>query len=167
MGTSVVVGDLTACRVDAIVNAANAHLLPGGGVCGAIHGAGGPQIEQECRRVVAEQYPQGLPVGQAVATTGGRLPARFVIHAVGPVYGVDPDEALGEAYRNSLRVARELGCQTIAFPAISTGIYGFPAELAAPIVQRVLDECAGDIDVQLVFFDRLGRDVFEAHRFDR
>lgn len=166
MATLVLVGDLTACTTDAIVNAANAHLLPGGGVCGAIHRAGGAQIAQECRRVIAEQYPHGLPVGQAVATGAGRLPARYVIHAVGPVYGQDPDGALGDAYRNSLRVAGGLGCRSIAFPAISTGIYGFPAELAAPIVQAVLDE-AGDIDIHLVFFDQHGKDVFEAHRYDR
>jgi O-acetyl-ADP-ribose deacetylase (regulator of RNase III) len=167
MGTiSVEVGDITTYRVDAIVNAANARLLPGGGVCGAIHAAGGPAVAADCRRVIEQDYPRGVPVGGAVATTAGNLPARYVIHAVGPVFGADPDpdERLADAYRSSLALARELGLQSIAFPAISTGIYGFPAQRAAPIVQRTLEQHGADLDVILVFFDTRGRDTFEAHR---
>src|SRR5947207_10760395 len=111
--------------VDAIVNAANSSLLGGGGVDGAIHRAGGPEILVECRRIRAERYPDGLPTGQAVATTGGDLPARWVIHTVGPVYARhdDPAPLLASCHVESLRVADEVGARTVAFPAISTGIY--------------------------------------------
>lgn len=167
-GITVQVGDITELRVDAIVNAANPWLLPGGGVCGAIHRAGGPAIAAQCARIIAEQYPGGVPVGGAVATTAGNLPAGHVIHAVGPIFGSDPDPdaALADTYRACLRQARQLAAASIALPAISTGIYGFPAERAAPIVQRVLAQDAGDLDIRLVFFDESARRRFEAHRHD-
>lgn len=119
-------GDITRVRVDAIVNAANSSLLGGGGVDGAIHAAGGPDILRECRELRATRYPDGLPTGQAVATTAGRLPARWVIHTVGPVYGRGTRAELESCYRESLRVAAELGARSVAFPAISAGVYGWP-----------------------------------------
>lgn len=152
------IGDITGYPVDAIVNAANPALLPGGGVCGAIHRAGGPSIAAECRR----RFPNGIATGEAVATTAGDLPARFVIHAVGPIFGqeADPDARLADAYRNSLRVARDVGARSVAFPALSTGIYGFPPERAAPIVRRVMEAEAADLDVVLVFFTAADARVF-------
>ncbi len=167
---AVEVGDITTWQVDAIVNAANAYLMPGGGVCGAIHAAGGPRIAEECAVIIDEQFPSGVPVGGAVATTGGALPARHVIHAVGPIYGRDPEpeEALAAAYRNSLRTAAALGARSIAFPAISTGIYGFPPERAASIVWRTLNEelaaAEEPMDVHLVFFSPRARSTFLANR---
>lgn len=121
-------GDITTLEVDAIVNAANERLAPGGGVCGAIHRAAGPALAEEC----AQAEP--CPTGDARATGGHDLPARWVIHAVGPIWhGGDCDEVdlLASAYRRSIEVADELGAESIAFPAISTGIYGFPPALAA------------------------------------
>src|ERR687892_1828358 len=128
-------GDITEQAVDAVVNAANSKLLGGGGVDGAIHRRGGPAILEECRRIRAERYPDGLPTGQAVATTGGNLPARWVIHTVGPVYAQhdDPSDLLASCHRESLRVADELGAGTVAFPAISTGVYRYPVEEAAEV----------------------------------
>ena len=128
-----VVGDLTEQRVDASVNAANSSLLGGGGVAGAIHRAGGPEILTECRALRDTTLPDGLPAGDAVATTAGRLPARWVIHTVGPVYARDDDRSLilRSAYRRSLMVADELGAATVAFPLISAGVYGWPVEDAA------------------------------------
>src|SRR5206468_6706409 len=110
-------------------------LMGGGGVDGAIHRKGGPEILEECRRIRAERYPEGLPTGQAVATTAGRLPARWVIHTVGPVYAKSEDRSaqLAGCHRESLRVADELGARTVAFPAISTGVYGYPLDEAAPV----------------------------------
>jgi O-acetyl-ADP-ribose deacetylase len=132
---TVVEGDLTAEAVDAVVNAANSSLLGGGGVDGAIHRAGGPEILAACRELRAGPLPDGLPTGRAVATTGGRLPARWVIHTVGPVYAQEDDPAglLASCHLESLRVADELGAATVAFPAISCGIYGYPVEEAAPV----------------------------------
>lgn len=123
-------GDVTAERVDAIVNAANSSLYGGGGVDGAIHRGGGPEILAECRHLRAGRYGGGLPTGQAVATTAGRLPARWVIHTVGPVYSAaeDRSEQLRDCYRNALRVADELGAETVSFPLISSGIFGWPAD---------------------------------------
>ena len=132
---TVVRGDITDQDVDAVVNAANGSLLGGGGVDGAIHRRGGPAILAECRQLRATRYPDGLPAGQAVATTAGDLPARWVIHTVGPVYSATDDrsELLASCYRESLRVADELGAQTVAFPAVSAGAYGWPLYDAARI----------------------------------
>ncbi|HZE39065.1 MAG TPA: O-acetyl-ADP-ribose deacetylase [Stackebrandtia sp.] len=123
-------GDITAQRLDAIVNAANSSLMGGGGVDGAIHRKGGPAILEECRRLRDAKYGRGLPTGQAVATTAGELPARWVIHTVGPVYAADSDrsELLRSCYRNSLAVADEIGASTVAFPLVSAGVYGWPKD---------------------------------------
>src|SRR5207244_10570078 len=127
---SLLVGDITQQDADAIVNAANSSLLGGGGVDGAIHRRGGPVILAECRELRSTAYPDGLPTGAAVATTAGRMPARWVIHTVGPVYSAREDRAelLRSCYIESLRVADELGARTVAFPAISCGIYGWPLD---------------------------------------
>jgi O-acetyl-ADP-ribose deacetylase len=134
-------GDITRQKVDVIVNAANSGLMGGGGVDGAIHRAGGPAILEACRVVRREKYPDGLPAGQAVQTTAGRLPARFVIHTVGPVWhggtGGEP-QTLASCYRSSLELAARLGAQSIAFPAISTGVYGYPRAPAAQVVWETL-----------------------------
>jgi O-acetyl-ADP-ribose deacetylase len=128
-------GDITGHAVDAVVNAANSSLLGGAGVDGAIHRAGGPAILEECRRIRAERLPDGLPPGMAVATTAGDLPARWVVHTVGPVYDGSPGGAgvLASCHIESLRVADELGAASVAFPAISCGIYGYPPAEAAPV----------------------------------
>ena len=129
-------GDLTNEAVEAIVNAANSSLMGGGGVDGAIHRRGGPAILEACKVIRRDQYPDGLPTGQAVVTTGGNLPAHNVIHTVGPIWhGGDQGEPdlLADAYRNSLEQARQHGLRTVAFPSISTGIFGFPIDRAAPI----------------------------------
>jgi O-acetyl-ADP-ribose deacetylase len=128
MRLELVQGDITEQRVDAIVNAANSSLLGGGGVDGAIHRRGGPAILAECRELRRVTYRDGLPVGEAVATTAGDLPARWVIHTVGPIHGRGDTEQLRSCYRNSLRVAAELGADTIAFPLISAGAYRWPIE---------------------------------------
>ena len=127
--------DITTVAADAIVNAANSSLLGGGGVDGAIHRRGGPAILEECRELRRTRYPDGLPAGDAVATTAGRLPARWVIHTVGPVYSTTDDRSavLASAYRRSLEVAEELGAASVVFPAVSAGIYGWPADDAARI----------------------------------
>ena len=137
-------GDITAEAADAIVNAANGSLLGGGGVDGAIHRAGGPAILEECRRI-RERLPEGLPTGEAVITGAGRLGARWVVHTVGPVWrggGAGEPELLASAYHNSLALAAEHGARTIAFPAISTGIYGYPIEQAAPVALGVARDWA-------------------------
>jgi O-acetyl-ADP-ribose deacetylase len=158
-------GDLTEYPADAIVNAANSELLPGGGVCGAIHRAGGPAIAEECRRVRTERGP--LPPGKAVATTAGNLRAQYVIHTVGPVWnGGNRGEAevLASCYRESMRVADELKLHAIAFPAISTGIFGYPAEQAAavaiPTVIAALPPAQHLVFVSIVLFDKSTLDVF-------
>ncbi|MBO2454838.1 O-acetyl-ADP-ribose deacetylase [Actinomadura barringtoniae] len=135
MQITLIRGDITGQKVDAVVNAANSSLLGGGGVDGAIHRRGGPAILEDCRRLRASHYGGGLPTGQAVATTAGELPATWVIHTVGPVYsaGEDRSALLASCYRESLRVAAELGVRTIAFPAVSAGIYGWPMNDAARI----------------------------------
>ena len=154
-----VVGDLTEQRVDAIVNAANTSLLGGGGVDGAIHRAGGPEILAECRLL------GGCDTGDAKATTGGRLPARWVIHAVGPVWrGGDAGEAelLASAHRRSLEVARDLGARTVAFPAISCGIYAYPPELAAPVAIDAVRPFDAEFDeIRFVFLQDELCAVFE------
>lgn len=163
---TLVQGDITAQRVDAIVNAANSSLLGGGGVDGAIHRRGGPAILAECRALRASHYGPGLRTGQAVATTAGLLPARWVIHTVGPVYSATEDrsELLRSCYRESLRVADELGAQTIAFPAISMGIFRWPvpdgAQLAIDTVRAVASQVA---EIRFVAFNAEVYDAFAAH----
>lgn len=159
------VGDITKCSADAIVNAANSELLPGGGVCGAIHRAGGASIAEECRRIRAEHGP--IATGRAVATTAGQLPSKYVIHAVGPVWQGgnhgEPAE-LGSCYRESVRIADELGLHSIAFPAISTGIFGYPIEDAARIACSALIaslKTANSVALaSIILFDRNAFDVF-------
>jgi O-acetyl-ADP-ribose deacetylase (regulator of RNase III) len=149
-------GDITEQRVDAIVNAANSSLLGGGGVDGSIHRKGGPEILEACRQLRAERYPGGLPTGQAVATSAGRLPARWVIHTVGPVFSRSEDrsELLASCHRESLRIAGEVGARSIAFPAISTGVYGYPLDLAAPVAIRAVMDTPTDVEeVRFVLFD--------------
>lgn len=134
------IGDITKENVCAIVNAANSSLLGGGGVDGAIHRAGGSDILAACKKVRKEQYPDGLPTGEAVATNGGNLPAKYVIHTVGPIYhqcGESCAKLLASCYKNALNLAMELGCKDVTFPAISTGIYGYPKEKAACIAYNV------------------------------
>jgi O-acetyl-ADP-ribose deacetylase (regulator of RNase III) len=157
-------GDITEQAVDAIVNAANSGLLGGAGVDGAIHRVGGPSILEECRRLRAERYPQGLPTGEAVATTAGRLPARWVIHTVGPVYGDhdDPAPLLAACHTNALRVADELGATTVAFPAISTGLYGYPvAEAAAVAIDAVRAATPRVREVRFVLFGASAKAAFD------
>lgn len=134
-------GDITRMAVDAIVNAANSSLMGGGGVDGAIHRAGGPEILAECKRIVAERGR--LPAGQAVITTAGRMPAGHVIHTVGPVWhggGAGEADTLSSAYRESLRVAEAAGLKTVAFPSISTGVYGYPVTQAAGVALGAVAE---------------------------
>jgi O-acetyl-ADP-ribose deacetylase (regulator of RNase III) len=160
-------GDITSQRVDAIVNAANSSLLGGGGVDGAIHRRGGPEILAACRAVRASQYGRGLPTGRAVATTAGRLAARWVIHTVGPVWLPDEDrsELLASCYRESLRVADELGAAVVAFPAISTGIYGWPTDDGARIaVRTVQDSDTAVSEVRFVLFDEIAYTAFTAQQ---
>jgi O-acetyl-ADP-ribose deacetylase (regulator of RNase III) len=155
-------GDITMQDVDAIVNAANGSLMGGGGVDGAIHRAGGPSILAACTEIRRTIYPDGLPTGKAVATTGGLLPARWVIHTVGPVYARERDPAalLDSCHTESLRVADELGARTVAFPAISTGVYGYPIEEAAPVAVDAVRRSTSEVDeVRFVLF---GRDAYEA-----
>jgi len=157
-------GDITAQDVDAVVNAANSSLMGGGGVDGAIHRRGGPEILEACRRIRRDVWPDGLPPGRAVATTGGRLPARWVIHAVGPVYSPHDDRSavLASCHTGALRVADELGARTVAFPAISTGVYGYPLDLAAPVAIRAVREASTAVDeVRFVLFDTQAYRAFE------
>lgn len=182
----VVVGDITRQDVDAIANAANSTLLGGGGVDGAIHRAGGAGILAECRELRRTRYPEGLPTGEAVLTTAGDLPARFVIHTVGPIYGRHGGreaELLAACYTNSLRLAAEHALASIAFPAISTGVFGYPREEAARVASEAIknfldvnddntrDERASSStslrDVRLVFFSDADARVFLAnHSFE-
>lgn len=166
-----VVGDLTEQTVDVIVNAANSSLLGGGGVDGAIHRAGGPAILEACRVLRQNQWPDGLPTGQVAITTGGTLAAPYVIHTVGPIYGQHHgDEAalLAACYRNAIELASHLVLKRIAFPAISTGIYGYPPAPAAVVVSNTLTEVLAAntfIDeVRLVFFNTAQLDDFVAHQ---
>ena len=160
-----VLGDITAQEVDAVVNAANRSLLGGGGVDGAIHRRGGDAILAECRRLRATTLPDGLAVGDAVATNAGTLPARWVIHTVGPIYSGTPVDAelLTACHTASLRVADELGAATIAFPAISTGAFGYPVEEAAVVAVRAVREAATSVRaVSFVLFDARSLAAFEA-----
>ena len=157
-------GDITEQRVDAIVNAANAALLGGGGVDGAVHRRGGPSILEACRRIRSTEWPDGLPTGRAVATTGGDLPARWVIHTVGPVYAreEDPVTLLSSCHTESLRVADELEAALVAFPAISTGVYGYPIDEAARVaVEAVRTADTSVREVRFVLFDGTAHAAFE------
>ncbi|MFI7419637.1 O-acetyl-ADP-ribose deacetylase [Nonomuraea sp. NPDC049684] len=165
MNVTLVQGDITEQRADAIVNAANSSLLGGGGVDGAIHRRGGPEILAECRRLRAGHYGKGLPTGRAVATTAGLLPARWVIHTVGPVYSRSQDrsELLAACHQESLRVADELGARTVAFPAISTGVYGWPLDDAARIAVAAVRAAGTSVEeVRFVLFDTAAYEVFLA-----
>ncbi|MEV4332069.1 O-acetyl-ADP-ribose deacetylase [Streptomyces sp. NPDC049597] len=159
-------GDITEQHADAIVNAANSSLLGGGGVDGAIHRRGGPEILAECRALRASHYGKGLPTGAAVATTAGRLHAAHVIHTVGPVWSREEDRSalLASCYRESLRVAAELGARTVAFPAISTGVYGWPMDDGARIALRTVCEAAVPpvAEVRFVLFDEDAYAHFQA-----
>ena len=149
-------GDITQQSVDAIVNAANSSLMGGGGVDGAIHARGGHAIIEECRRLRATTLPRGLPPGRAVATTAGMLDARWVIHTVGPVYSINEDRShiLAACHTESLRVADELGARTVAFPAISTGVYGYPLDAAATVAVRAVRDASTHVEeVRFVLFD--------------
>ena len=165
------VGDITKENVDAVVNAANGSLLGGGGVDGAIHRAGGPEILKECKEIRRVQFPDGLPTGQAVITTAGKMAAKHVIHTVGPVYGrggKDKAELLAACYRNSLKLAAEKGLKTLAFPAISTGIYGYPlaeaAKVSSTAIETFLDAEKSIQEVRLVFFSPSDADTFLKHQ---
>ncbi|MFD0369208.1 O-acetyl-ADP-ribose deacetylase [Streptomyces sp. NPDC059071] len=158
-------GDITRQDTDVIVNAANSSLLGGGGVDGAIHRRGGPAILDACRRLRAGHYGRGLPTGQAVATTAGNLAARWVVHTVGPVHSAQEDrsELLASCYRESLRVADELGARSVAFPAVSTGVYGWPMDDGARIaVETVRAATTSVTEVRFVLFDENAYAAFEA-----
>lgn len=159
------VGDITTEHVCAVVNAANHTLLGGGGVDGAIHRAGGPEILEACREIRKSRYPDGLPTGEAVATTAGKMPARYVIHTVGPVYGSCGEqcaELLAACYRNSIEEAVRLKCDTIAFPAISTGVYGYPKDAAARIALKSVKALLVRyrIEVRFVFHSERDLELF-------
>lgn len=161
-------GDITTIDVDAVVNAANSSLMGGGGVDGAIHRAGGPSILEECKALRAEQLPDGLPAGQAVATTAGELPARWVIHTVGPTYAktIDKSETLASCYRQSLRTAIEIGARTVAFPAISAGVYGWPMDDAARIAVETSEAMRAEVGQQIdeIVFVPFGETAEQAFR---
>jgi len=167
------VGDITYEVVDAIVNTANSTLLGGGGVDGAIHRRGGRAILEACKKIRSDQYPDGLPAGEAVATTAGKLAAKHVIHTVGPVWhggGADEVATLKGCYEASLRCAEELGAVSLAFPAISTGIYHFPkeraAEIASETITEYLNKCKKLQQVFLVFFSGVDAATFlSCHKF--
>jgi O-acetyl-ADP-ribose deacetylase (regulator of RNase III) len=173
----VLVGDITREAVDAIVNAANSTLMGGAGVDGAIHRAGGAKILEECREIRrTPELREGLPTGEAVITTGGSLPARHVIHTVGPIYGRhggQEAELLARCYRNSLALAARHALSSISFPAISTGAYGYPsneaAQVASQAIERFLEMDAGSIrEVRLIFFSERDMKVFlNTHSFSQ
>lgn len=165
------VGDITDESVDAIVNAANWTLLGGGGVDGAIHDRGGEAILSECREIRKNDYPNGLPTGEAVVTTGGNLVAKYVIHTVGPIYGMNDGrdaDLLASCYQNSLARAFELGLRSISFPSISTGAFYYPKHEAAKVTSRAikvfLQDHAKPEQVFLVFFDRSDAEMFIKHQ---
>ena len=178
------VGDITQQRTDAVVNAANSTLLGGAGVDGAIHRVGGAQILEECREIRRTRFPDGLPAGEAVITTGGLLPARFVIHTVGPIWGQHAGreaELLAACYRNSLALAVEHKLASIAFPAISTGAYAYPPDKAAQVASKAIrdflsnarggeermDEQGVLEEVRLVFFSQSDAEIFlRNHKFE-
>jgi len=160
-------GDITEMETDAIVNAANPSLMGGGGVDGAIHRKGGPKILEECKRIRATEYPDGLPTGKAVITTGGNLKAKYVIHTVGPVWrdgNHGEPELLAEAYSNSLKLAVSKGLKTIAFPSISTGAYGYPIEKACRVALKTVKDFLEKEDkldkVVLVLFSKRDFEIY-------
>jgi len=166
---AVIIGDITKLEVDAVVNAANSKLMGGGGVDGAIHKAGGPDILAECKKIRETQYPgeEGMPAGNAVITTGGALPAKKVIHTVGPVWngGAKGEKGvLGKAYNSCLEIASKEGVKSVAFPAISTGVYGYPKKDAALVayyaVKKFLDINKYPEMVYFVFIDKKDADAF-------
>jgi O-acetyl-ADP-ribose deacetylase (regulator of RNase III) len=164
---SVVVGDITKQDVEAIVNAANSSLLGGGGVDGAIHRAGGPGILEECREIRRTRFPQGLPTGEAVITTGGKLQALYVIHTVGPIHGEHRGreaELLANCYHNSLTLAVEKNLTSVAFPSIATGVYEYPraeaAEVASKTIENFLATDRQLKEVRLVFFQPADAEIF-------
>jgi O-acetyl-ADP-ribose deacetylase (regulator of RNase III) len=165
----VITGDITKQDVDAIVNAANSSLMGGGGVDGAIHKAGGENILEECKLLRKNQYPSGLPTGEAVMTTAGDMKAKAVIQTVGPVYDRDSDVdiSLANCYKNSIELLVEKGYKTIAFPAISTGIYGYPKDEAAKIASKTIEtqlkKYPSIEEVRLVFFSDQDKDIFLAN----
>ncbi len=161
------VGDITLEHTCAIVNAANSSLLGGGGVDGAIHRAGGGAVLEACRAIRQSRYPAGLPTGEAVATTGGNMPAKYVVHTVGPVFsacGGACHELLHNCYVNSLKEAATVGCKSIAFPAISTGIYGYPKREAAQVAFNAVKEALQtyDVDVTFIFHSESDYNAFLA-----
>jgi O-acetyl-ADP-ribose deacetylase len=163
-------GDITAQAVDAVVNAANWTLMGGGGVDGAIHEEGGPAILEACKEIRRTRYPDGLPTGEAVITTAGNLPAKFVIHTVGPIkgrHGEQDAEYLAACYRNSLQLAVENGLTSIAFPAISTGAFGYPREEASEVSSKAIAEFLAHDEqlkeVRLVFYSASDLRVFLQH----
>lgn len=167
MNLSLVLGDITAEHVDAVVNAANSSLSGGGGVDGAIHRAAGPRLMAECRRLRREVLPDGLPTGEAIAMPGYDLPARWVIATVGPVWSdAQADRRrplLASAYRRSLEVADEIGASTVAFPSISTGVYGWPVEDAARVAVGTVSAFTGAVaEVRFVLFTQQAYDAFAA-----
>lgn len=165
------VGNITEQETDVIVNAANSTLLGGGGVDGAIHSKGGRQIYDECYEIRQTAYPKGLPTGQAVITSGGKLKARYVIHTVGPVYGMNQGrdaDLLSDSYKNSLLLAVQNNLQTIAFPSISTGAFHFPKHEAARISSETIKEFLETndklIEIRLVFFSEPDAKIFIKHQ---
>ena len=165
------VGDITQEKTDAIVNAANATLLGGGGVDGAIHSRGGSRILEECREIRKTKFPGGLPTGEAVITIGGNLSAEFVIHTVGPIYGMNGGTDaifLADCYKNSLRLAVENDLQTIAFPSISTGAFGYPKHEAAAISSKAIENFLALTNrieqVRLIFFSEADALKFIKHQ---
>jgi len=168
---TVTVGDLTKQDVEAIVNAANSSLLGGGGVDGAIHRAGGEEILEECREIRRTRFPNGLPTGEAVITTGGKLPALYVIHTVGPIYGEhhgEEAELLANCYHNSLTLAVEKNLSSVAFPAISTGVYGYPPAEAAVVSSQTIENFLSNDhqlkEVRLVFYQPRDAETFLANQ---
>lgn len=164
-------GDITVEETDAIVNAANSTLLGGGGVDGAIHAKGGKQILEECRKIRESEYPKGLPTGKAVLTGGGNLPARFVVHTVGPIYGMNANNdaaLLADCYTNSLILAVENNLRTIAFPSISTGAFGYPKHEAAKVSSKAIQNFLSKIDlieeIRLVFFSESDARMYVKHQ---
>ncbi|GAA4897559.1 O-acetyl-ADP-ribose deacetylase [Streptomonospora salina] len=162
MDITLVQGDITEQRVDAVVNAANSSLMGGGGVDGAVHRAGGSEVLAECRRIRATSHPDGLPPGDAVATTAGRMPATWVIHTVGPVYSTSEDRSatLASCYRRSLEIADGLNASSVAFPAVSAGVYGWPMGDAAEIAVRSIQESSTTVgEIRFALFSP---DAYEA-----